>query len=259
MSWHRISKLVLLVGLLNIAEPAATQSALLLLGAGGGAPGGGGSGQSFTDNFDTDPFASRWALLRNCTSWNSTDLDIDCTPDNGSINLIYNTTLDSIDHEAQVTLRGPGSGSSLGPGPFVRSDDSLLQGYTAEYVNYGGSGTSAIRIRRVSDDGPNDFLDEVSVSGTFVNDQWVTIRMAAEGAVGGDVVLSFWVQLHGSGTKPSDPGWIGSNGSPDATYTDTGGAGRRNAATFTFAGIGGGGTHPDSSNDYWKARDISAR
>lgn len=214
---------------------------------------------TYTDNFPDDPYVSRWAWRYNGGAWDATNADLDLSTDNGPVQVVYISDLGSIAHEAQVTFKGAGSGFGNGPGPLVRSAAASDDGYSAEFVDYTGGGTSAIRFRRFNNSGSPTTIAEVPIPNTFTNNGWYTIRLAAEGGNGADVVLSAWLLDHGAGSKPADPGWIGVVGAPDATYTDTDGGNRLNGSSQVRAGIGGGGPAPDSSHDWWKARDISER
>jgi hypothetical protein len=85
------------------------------------------------------------------------------------------------------------------------------------------------------------------------------LRSAYTGTAGSNVVVDIWYQNH-STSKPSDPGWIGVDGSPDETYTDTA-ADRLDDSTHLYNGIvwQGQGVDYDTRHSYYKQRAISDR
>jgi len=120
-----------------------------------------------------------------------------------------------------------------------------------------------LRIRRIIAGGTEDVITAQASGVTFTVGNWYTLRLAAAGGVGSNVVLSAWIIDHGT-SKPSLGGsgnWQGVDASPHITATDTEGV-RLDAAGHANCGIGGRSatnTDYDTRLDFWKERAISDR
>lgn len=212
----------------------------------------------YTDNFDTDPYAlPRWVNELGTATWDSVDLELELNDDNSSSYRYVAGSPGSIGHEAQVTARAETGKRLVGPG--VRFDNTGVNDmYGITFENASGN-ISYIFTRW--NNGVRTNMKSGTIASAFTPGNFYTIRMSASGGVGGEVVLDVWFVDHGA-TKPSDPGWIGDDNNPDATFTDTEPSGTRlDGSQYTHAGIAGRGTtgaHEDR-HDYFKVRDISDR
>ncbi|HYE22518.1 MAG TPA: hypothetical protein VD998_02940, partial [Verrucomicrobiae bacterium] len=204
----------------------------------------------FTDNFDTDPYASgRWVNEILGGSWDSVNQEFDLTDD--SVAIRYASTPGSMDHEAQVTALAMSGSRMVGPGVrFDQSGADTMYGsvFEAGFVNF-------YRYNN----GVRTTIASISIGVPFTSGNFYSMRVAATGGVGNNVVLSAWVVDHGS-SKPSDPGWVGSDNSPNVTFTDNS-VDRLDDAVNTHGGIAGRGNVAvyDDRHDYFKVRAISDR
>jgi hypothetical protein len=208
-----------------------------------------------TDNFDTDPFLGRWTNERGTSVWNSTNLEFDLGDNQARPGARYvQTNPGSVDEEAQVTFQHTNQFSdNTQGGPAIRFRDDGTDDWYWVTVNASNDTYTLFR----NNDGGATQLAQGTLAIT--TGDFITIRLAASGGVGGNVLLNVWIQDHGS-SKPSDPGWIGNDNSPNLTFTDTDPS-RLNTANHIQVGIAGEafGMPVDSRHDYFKARAISDR
>ncbi len=207
----------------------------------------------YSDNFDTNPYSGSWTNEMSSAVWDSTNGELDISNDGDTAIRYSQNSPGSIDHEAQVTVLAVTSERLVGPG--VRFDNS---GQNDMYgVSFEGG---TINIYRWNN-GARTQLASVSSGVSFTVGNYYSIRLAASGGVGNSVVLNAWVSDHGS-SKPSDPGWIGADGSPAVSFTDSSASGTRlDGSQNSHAGIAGRPTviQNDNRHDYFKARAISDR
>lgn len=207
-----------------------------------------GPTMELSDNFDADSSADWTSDGFSAYNRDAANGELDQSSWDNFSQLRYSANPPGdIEHEAQVTLLS-GSGRAVGPGCRLYSGDD----------NYGislGSFGELLLFRHNA--AARTSLTQFN--STHTNGNFVTVRMACEGGNGANVVISIWVVDHGA-SKPSDPGWIGDDGAPDYTYTDSA-ASRLDDDTqhlyVGFAGRGFGGY--DTRCDYWKGRAISDR
>lgn len=210
----------------------------------------------YTDNFDTDPFASRWVSERGGGVHDAGNGEMDITMDNGPMLRYAANSPGSIEQEAQVTGQGSPtavSGDCL-PGPAVRCEAGAITGY----ITYMFQGDLLV----ISRENANVRTDLYVASHATHTTNFYTLRLSAEGANGANVTLNGWQQDHGS-SKPSDPGWFGDNGSSTTgAVVDSDVDRLDDASVHLQGGIGGrasGATEHDTRHDYWKVRAISDR
>ena len=209
----------------------------------------------FTDNFDTNPFSpARWVIQLGNIVWDSINLEFDIDEPGSGSGPIFRYIANSpgtVEHESQITALFLSSNSLVGPG--------------VRMANTGANDAYGLRIDPVGvtlfryNAGARSNLGFQSVPVTITSGNYYTMRLAARGAVGSAVTLNVWMVNHGP-SKPTDPGWIGVDGSPDLTFTDTAVSGTRlDGSQHTEAGISGrvgGGTYDDRT-DYFKVRAIT--
>lgn len=205
----------------------------------------------FLDPFTDDP-ATRWTVEEGGYVWDSTNFEMDATFTGTDTAIRYSANgPGSIEHEAQVT--GVGSQNKM-CGAAVRMDNAGVDdAYFFEYQS-----DSAIKIVRYLTSAGTQ-VASIAV-GTWAAGDFFTVRGAAAGAAGANVVLSAWLTDHGSPTKPGDPGWIGVDASPDGTFTDTD-ANRLDATSHAHGGVGCRTPDADYDTrlDFFKVRAISDR
>lgn len=206
----------------------------------------------YTDDFSTDP-ASRWTQeLANSYTWDSGTNDLDSGTGVGDTGQRYSANgPGSIEHEAQVTHTG-GTNRSLGPAVRFAND-----GTDDLYAVQAMSDTNLTLWRW--NGATRTYLADPDTITTYTSGHWYTIRMAASGTSGSNVVLDVWCQEHGSSTKPSDPGWYGVDGTPGGTYTDTSVDRLDDGSLHLHCGIGGRDAGSTTTGDFFKLRAISDR
>jgi hypothetical protein len=210
----------------------------------------------YTDDFSTNP-NTRWQTYTGWGgyTWDSADGEVDMAND-GII--AYTTSPGSIEHEAQATFltyNTNGAGWSGGATVRMNTSTSVRDAYFTEWEP--GSGTAGtLYLSRYA---AGTYAELASYSFDIDTSQFWTVRIAAAGGAGANVVLTVWYSLHGT-SKPSDPGWYGVDGSPDRTYTDTA-ASRLDETANSLCGMGSGGasTEYDTRHDFFKVRAISDR
>lgn len=214
----------------------------------------------YTDDFSTDP-ASSWTTEFGSSHyvWDSTDDEMDV---NNSTEVMVRYTANnpgSIEHEAQITQFAVTNNNRCAwTGVRMRDSSTTDDGYVG-WIDTGNT----FNITRYNA-GVRTGL-ATPVFETWTASDYYTLRLAASGTAGSQVVLSYWVDDHNA-SKPSDPGWIGVDASPEGTYTDTsasgGGSGQRlDTSNHTHCGIAGRGRDADADthHDYFKERAISDR
>jgi hypothetical protein len=208
------------------------------------------------DNFSTDPFsAPRWTNERGTAVWDSTNSEMDMDQLVGRNAVRYSVTgPGSEEHEAQATFIA-GASTQVPGGGGCRFDNAGVDDWYEAQIN---SGTDDVIVRRVVA-GSATNLVTFTDGLIHASGEWITIRMAAIGAVGANVVINLWFQNHGS-TKPSDPGWIGVDDTPNQTTTDTAVA-RLDNSSHVHCGMacGGSGVDYDTRHSFYKQRAISDR
>jgi len=206
----------------------------------------------YSDSFDSNPYAGSWVNELGSAVWDSTNGELDISNDN-DIAIRYTPSTGSIEHEAQVTALVVSAERLAGPG--VRFDS------TGQNDAYGMSFEGgAVNIYRWNN-GARSHIASVSAGVTAVVGNYYSMRMSASGGNGSSVVLNVWIQGHGN-TKPSDPGWVGNDGSPNIIYTDSSSSGTRlDGVQNTGTGIAGRASVNlnDNRHDYFKSRAISDR
>ena len=206
------------------------------------------------DGFDTS-HETRWTA---CTAsgigngtWDGTDLEVDFSGDQGAYVRYSANNSGSIEHEAQITGRHTASVRCLGPG--VRMSTNSGYGISR------GAGPETQLWKLIAGTRTNPYTS--SASGSFADLDFVTLRLAASGGNGANVELSMWVNPHLTGTKPSDPGWWGTDGSPTYTYTDTAADRLDDSAVDLDCGLLARGmvASVDTRHNYFKLRAIADR
>lgn len=205
----------------------------------------------YTDNFTTDTSAN-WTTYTGTAgfTYDSANGEMDFDGDN-NIGHYYNANNSgSMEHEAQLT--GLNAGRELGPGVRMQSGAGNYNGYGVTIDQFGNYQLWKV----VAGTRTQLELVDMGVRGTT---DWTTQRLAASGGNGANVVLNYWWTNHGT-TKPSDPGWIGVDASPNETYTDTA-ADRLDDSSLNLENgvLGRGNIGGDSNSDFFKLRAISDR
>jgi hypothetical protein len=213
---------------------------------------------NLSDDFSTDPYGGtpRWVNQNGSAVWDSTNFELDVVTNGGTPPQIrYNTSPGNLEQECQSTFALPASGER-GVGPAVRINSSAVDYYGITVEDVGGLFVNIHRFNA----GSRSTVFQNSF-GTYTAGNFVTIRIAATGAVGENVAFFVWLQDHGS-SKPSDPGWLGSDASPDWSPGSDSSVDRHDDSDDNFCGIGGRqgiSTDYDTRHDYWRARNISDR
>lgn len=208
----------------------------------------------YLDDFSTDPTARWTGIMGSAPTWDSANSEYDGnTSDIDAIHAYSANNPGSIEQEAQITMLQPGTASSDGAGTVIRIDRTASDGYlfqpsrqnaTHWIVRYNGGVRTTVAT-----------LGTLSLSTNI----FITERAAASGGIGANVALSLWMTDHGA-SKPSDPGWVGVDASPDQTTTDTS-VDRLDASTHIECGFGWTalGTDWDTRCCFFKERAISDR
>lgn len=206
----------------------------------------------YTDNFSTDP-TSRWTLESGSRAWDSGNSEYDL---NSTVDLAIRYSANdpgSIEQEAQIT--NIVNTTYRCPGAATRFDNTGVNDWYTLYTDAGGTTLQLARWNA----SVRTFLATMTSGGTWATSDWQTTRLAAEGGNGSNVVLSAWWVDHGS-TKPSDPGWYGTDGSPQGTYTDTAASRLDDATIHLQCGVGTRTTpNYDTRTSFFKERAISDR
>jgi len=202
----------------------------------------------YTDDFATDPFVSRFSEIGGSTDWayDSANEEIDFTSAAAATIARRDADTGSNEMEAQGTyLLGTNTGY---PGPAARVRPSVTTGYFVEMETVG---TGTVFYSKLVDGTYSNFATDAI---TLTDAVWITARLACE-VSGSQVNQSFWRTNHTS-TKPTDPGWIGADGTPDATAADT----AANRILDADAQRGGCQCNTDTTAaDWFKTRAISDR
>jgi hypothetical protein len=206
----------------------------------------------YTDDFSTDP-ASRWTSRVTSFAWDSTDNELDISHAGSAVLEEYTANVPgSIDHESQVT-------SIVGGEYIMVASAARIDGTASDgYVTWINHDTNLIYIGRI--EGGTAPYELASEAVTAATGDWFTVRLAVSGAAGANVDIDVWYTNHGA-SKPTDPGWIGTDGAPDFEYTDTDGT-RLDATSHDACGIGGRSAISadyDTRHSFWKSRAISDR
>ncbi len=209
----------------------------------------------YLDNFSTDP-SSRWTADSATLTWDSGNSELDSFLTSNTLWRYTANDPGSIEHEAQVTLQSQGTAGSSNrtPGPLVRGS-ATSNGYQIH-----DNGDDVIPLARWNS-GTRTALAAITGNTARNPGDFQTLRLAASGAAGSAVVLSYWQTVHGA-TKPSDPGWIGVDETPGfTTYSDTDATNRHDDSDDIYCGIGGRSAASDSDPrlSFWKSRAISDR
>lgn len=210
----------------------------------------------YLDDFSTDP-AARWTVESQNYAWDSTNGEMDVTYSGGWTLIRYSANSPGYEHECQVMSIGD---NNRGVGPAVRVfNDGTNHCYHLDTTAADGAGDATISLVR---SGALVLASEVASGISPVAAQFWKTRLAAAGAVGANVTLDCWYgtpTFVGSG-KPPDTGWVGADGTPDFSYTDTS-VDRHDDAACDQCGISGRtpGAEYDTRTDYWKTRAISDR
>lgn len=206
----------------------------------------------YTDDFSTDP-SSRWTLeMGSAPTWDSTNNEYDILTNLTEMLRYSANGAGSIEHESQVTATWVSGGTARLAMAATRFDNTGVNDCYACYLQAGADNVLA-RYNASSRTGLTSNAFSMS------SNDFATVRLATSGAAGANVVCDVWDVNHGS-TKPSDPGWYGTDASPDWTYTDTS-ASRLDDSVHAHCGIAGrpGTGDFDSRHDYFKLRAISDR
>lgn len=165
------------------------------------------------------------------------------------------TAPNHIEHEQQCSwFTGTGPADGVG-GNGVRFSTSQYDAYVTN-VYYGTADT--INVRRIINGTASTLHTWTGL--VMAPSVCVTTRMAARGAIGNSVILEYWYVDHGASKPGTDPGWIGVDGSPSYTYTDSD-ASRLDDSVHVQCGIGGHwqGIDYDTRHHRFKTRAISDR
>ena len=208
----------------------------------------------YTDDFSTDP-STRWTQEIGTYTWDSANGELEVNTVDGNLEYYFrnNNSPGSIEHECVGMMRvSPNDYDGWQSAVAVRGASSGGVPYNLEPEPAPGTGGSIYLMR-----GSSTILATYAVD-VDTSDYW-TFRLAAEGVAGANVLLSVWYQNEGATKPATDPGWIGADGSPNQTYTDTS-ASRLDASTDNYCGIAGYvNTAYDEQFDYWRTRAISDR
>lgn len=208
----------------------------------------------YTDDFSTD--ATGWTDMDGFGDWthDSTNDEADITINGGPTNNFrFDTAPGDMEQEAQITAI-QGASSTYCTGPIVRCHNSTTEDlYMLHFdaTNY--------RFDRLNG-GSRTTISNGALARAAGGD-FYTIRLAASGANGANVLLEGWLNDTNSTTKPSDPGWIGDTGTPDCSYTDTDANRLDDSSVHLYGGMG----HQYESSDYdtrcdhFKVQTISDR
>lgn len=161
-----------------------------------------------------------------------------------------------MEHECQGTFITFTSNAAGYQGPVgVRMTSGAVNGYDLEFEPGAGTGGTLYLVRTVA--GAQTTIQTWSIdidTSTF----W-TVRLAAEGGNGANVSLSIWYTDHGA-SKPSLQDWIGSDGSPNQTYTDTAANRLDDSSANLYCGTEGySESNYDIRLDYHRLRLVSDR
>jgi hypothetical protein len=173
----------------------------------------------------------------------------------------YTSVPGSLDHEVQATIRCAAVTLEhcASASPRINGGDAYWLAVAADYraaiARYNGGTITALRYIDLSNG--SDFAAGDAATEPDTSD-WVTVRIAAQGSVGGNVTLSFWWTVHGASKPGADPGWIGVDGSPQFVWVDSD-ANRLDDAVHDDVGIAGLQNDSPTRLDWWKARNISDR
>jgi hypothetical protein len=202
----------------------------------------------YLDDFSTDP-ASRWTFESGSATHDSGNSEYDFNTSALTLARYSANAPGSIEQESQVTAI---EGTVRCPYAGVRHNTA---GADDAYSIHSNADGNFILARWVAAGRTDLAVWTLSRS----SGDWITWRLAAAGTAGSNVVLSAWRTNHGS-TKPSDPGWYGTDASPDQTYTDTS-TDRHDDTDDAQCGIGGrnGAGDYDTRHSFWKSRAISDR
>jgi hypothetical protein len=174
---------------------------------------------------------------------------------------VYASVPGSIDHEVQATLRMSATALEhcASAAPRMSGADAywlaLAADYRAALARYNAGAITALRYIDLSTGA--DFAAGAAAAEPNTSD-WVTVRIAAQGAIGLNVTLSLWYVVHGASKPGADPGWIGTDASPRFVYVDTDAA-RLDDAGHVSVGIAGLQNAGGTRLDYWRARAITDR
>ena len=166
----------------------------------------------------------------------------------------------SLNHEAQVSGRLVAPFRTRMGLPAVRMSAVQRDAYVLDvHTRF-----PAIDVHRCVNGVVTNILNVFAEPAGYAVDseEWVTMRLAASGAVGANVLIHVWAKTETSTTKPTDPGWIGVDASPQWTYTDTA-VDRLDDAVHADCGIvntvNGSSSVADAKYDYFKLRAIADR
>lgn len=208
----------------------------------------------YTDNFDTDPYPSRWVVEIGSAAYDSVELEYDLDNVNETMAKYIANSPGSIEHESQFTSMQIAANSRVGVAACRMQDTSTLDD---AYAFWFESNTYVLVVYLA---GTRSTLASATGPTTTAGD-FYSGRISAAGSAGNNVVINLWWLDHDT-PKPSDPGWIGVDGSPNATFTDTG-VTRLDDTTHTQCGTAGRGRgtegQSDTHHDFFKIRAISDR
>ena len=206
----------------------------------------------YLEGFGSDP---GWAEEAGTYTHDNTNSEI--TIDNGGATYTIRSAdlSGDIEQECQATFITNDANGSGWQGPIAcRIDSGFHSSYNLQFEP--GAGTGGVLYLERNDYGTLTYITSWNIDIDI--DQFWSIRLATEGVAGNNVVCSVWYSNHGA-SKPSDPGWIGADGSPDQTFTDTG-ATRLDLAANEYAGCGGyEARNVDNRICFHKQRNISDR
>ena len=209
----------------------------------------------FSDDFSTDPVA-RWVDQIGTLVWDGATFEADPVDSAGNELLLFYTANapGSMSMESQVTGIIAVT-STRHPGAAVRCHNAgTSDGYVMWLQRTDTDDSYAVSVFLA---GTRTKLTTVSYNET--NDEFYTIRFAAEGVDGGNVSLYSWIKNEGT-TKPSSPDWIGNSWNQDSSFIDTGVNRLDDSTVHLLGGMGARGSQVgDDQMDDWKVRTIRDR
>lgn len=209
---------------------------------------------TISDFFSADTTGSWTALSGANWTHDVADGEADLPVGNARWMIRYDVTTGATDHECQASYQLGNSSSHVNVGmAAVRMPNtgSNQEGYFFQLDQRAQTIGLHRRNTGTTGSGGSTQLGTNQAFATADND-FVTVRIAA---IGNNI--SLWWHNDGTSKLLSDPGWIGADGSPNYTQTDS----SYTDADHQFGGLAGHGSglDYDTRTDWFKCRAISDR
>lgn len=207
---------------------------------------------AYTDDFSTDP-AARWTHEGTAAATHDAgNSEYDWDVSAGDLSRYSANEPGNIEHESQITCIAGTAGTNRTRLCGARHENTGVDDAYIFYENADG----VLNIARYNA-GARTVISNPTGPGVSTG-VWRTFRIACSGTAGNNVVIDGWYTTH-STSKPSDPGWYGTDASPTFTFTDTA-ASRLDDSTHAQGGTGGRSTTDyDTRHSFFKVRAISDR